>query len=452
MFEKILIANRGEIALRVIRACHELGIKTLAVYSEADEQSLHVHLSDEAICIGRASPAESYLRHDRIISAAEIGNVDAIHPGYGFLSENAIFAEQCRDCKINFIGPKPDVIRKMGNKALARELAIKAGISVIPGSESVINSDKEALVVAQKIGFPIIIKAVAGGGGKGMRLVHNALSFQKEFNVARSEAEKNFGDGAVYVEKYIEEPRHIEIQIMADRHGKILHLGERDCSIQRRYQKLIEEAPSMFLTNDMRKKMGEAAIKLAKICEYETVGTVEFLVDKHGNFYFMEMNTRIQVEHAVTEEATGIDLVKNQISIAAGEHLNLDQKDIKFHRHALECRINAEDSSRNFMPCPGNISLYYSPGGHGVRVDSHLYGGYSIPSYYDSMIAKLITSGSTRTVAIDRMYRALKEYIIRGVHTTIPFSQAVMLDPNFREGKVTTKFVDDFTNRMPEEF
>ncbi|MDR1458377.1 MAG: ATP-grasp domain-containing protein, partial [Puniceicoccales bacterium] len=321
MFEKILIANRGEIALRVIRACHELGIKTLAVYSEADEQSLHVQLSDEAICIGKAPPSESYLRHDRIISAAEIGNVDAIHPGYGFLSENAIFAEQCRDCKINFIGPKPDIIRQMGNKAMARELAIKAGIPVVPGSESVISSDKDALDVAQKIGFPVIIKAVAGGGGKGMRLVHNALSFQKEFNVARAEAEKNFGDGGVYVEKYIEEPRHIEIQIMADKHGKILHLGERDCSFQSRCQKLIEEAPSLFITEDIRKKMGEAAIKLAKICEYETVGTVEFLVDKHGNFYSMEMNTRIHFKLGVSEEATGIDMVKNQISITASEHL-----------------------------------------------------------------------------------------------------------------------------------
>lgn len=447
-----MIANRGEIALRVIRACHELGIKTLAVYSEVDEQSLHVQLSDEAICIGGASPTDSYLRHDRIISAAEIGNVDAIHPGYGFLAENAVFAEQCRDCKINFIGPNPDVIRQMGNKALAKELAVRAKVPIVPGSESIINSDKEALEVAQKIGFPVIVKAAAGGGGKGMRLVHNALSFQKEFNLARAEAEKNFGDGSVYVEKYIEEPRHIEIQIMADKHGKILHLGERDCSIQRRYQKLIEEAPSLFLTEDIRRKMGEAAIKLAKMCGYENVGTVEFLVDKQGNFYFMEMNTRIQVEHAVTEEATGIDLVKNQIAIAAGEHLKLDQKNIKFNRHAIECRINAEDPSRNFAPCPGNISLYYSPGGHGVRVDSHLYGGYDIPPYYDSMIAKLITSGSTRTVAIDRMYRALKEYIIKGVHTTIPFSQAVMLDPNFREGKVTTKFVEEFTNRMPEDF
>jgi len=448
MIEKILIANRGEIALRIVRACRELGIQTLAVYSEADEQSLHVQLADEAICIGKAPSSESYLKADRILSAAEIGNVDAIHPGFGFLSENAEFAEQCEQCNIKFIGPSSDAIRQMGDKAVARDIAKKSGCPVIPGSDGPIAEEEEALKVAKKIGFPVLIKAVAGGGGKGMRLAHNAASFAKEFESARMEAQAAFGNGSVYLEKFIEEPRHIEIQVMADQHGNFLHCGERDCSIQRRHQKLIEEAPSPFVTPKLREKMGNAAIKVAKACNYENVGTVEFLVDKHGDFYFIEMNTRIQVEHGITEEVTGIDLVKEQILIARGEELKYKQKDIKFIRHAIECRINAEDPDRNFAPCPGEIGLYYPPGGHGVRVDSHLYGGYKIPPHYDSMIGKLITFGRNRTVAIDRMQRALGEYIVRGVKTTIPFCRAIMLDPVFRSGKnITTKYLEDFNNR-----
>ncbi|MDR2812475.1 MAG: acetyl-CoA carboxylase biotin carboxylase subunit [Puniceicoccales bacterium] len=447
MFDKILIANRGEIALRIIRTCRELGVKTLAIYSEADEQSLHVQLADEAICIGSAPASESYLRADRIFSAAELGNVDAIHPGYGFLSENPVFAEQCLDCKINFIGPSPEVIRQMGNKAYAKDMAKKAKVPIVPGSEGAIENENEALKVAESIGFPIIIKAVAGGGGKGMRLVHNSVSFSKEFNVARAEAEKNFGNGMVYIEKFVEDPRHIEIQIVADKHGKVLHLGERDCSIQRRYQKIIEEAPSPFLDNNLREKIGDAAVRLAKQCGYENVGTIEFLVDKQSNFYFMEMNTRIQVEHGVTEEVTGIDLIDLQLRIAAGEKIPFDQKNVKFIRHAIECRINAEDPERNFTPCPGEIILYYAPGGNGIRVDSHVYGGYRIPQYYDSMIGKLIATGNTREIAINRMSRALGEYIIRGVSTTIPFTKAIMSDIDFRAGHVTTKFIEEFMKR-----
>jgi acetyl-CoA carboxylase biotin carboxylase subunit len=447
MFDKILIANRGEIALRIIRTCHELGVKTLAVYSEADEQSLHVQFADEAICIGRAPASESYLRADRIFSAAELGNVDAIHPGYGFLSENAMFAEQCQDCKINFIGPRPEVIRQMGDKACAKEMAKKAKVPIVLGSEGIVENENEGLKIAEAIGFPIIIKAVAGGGGKGMRLAYNSVSFSKEFNIARAEAEKNFGNGSVYIEKFVEDPRHIEIQIIGDRHGKILHLGERDCSVQRRYQKMIEEAPSGFLDNSLREKMGDAAIRLAKQCGYENAGTVEFLVDRNGNFYFMEMNTRIQVEHGVTEEATGIDLIDLQLRIAAGEKIPFDQKNVKFTKHAIECRINAEDPERNFTPCPGEITLYCTPGGNGIRLDSHVYGGYKIPQYYDSMIGKLIATGATREVAINRMRRALGEYVIRGVATTITFSKAIMSDIDFRAGNVTTKFIEEFIKR-----
>lgn len=448
MFEKILIANRGEIALRIIRSCQELGIKTLAVYSEADEQSLHVQFADEAICIGGSPSSESYLRADRIFSAAELGNVDAIHPGYGFLSENPIFAEQCRDCNIKFIGPSPEVIRQMGNKSIAKEMAKKAKVPVVPGSDGVVASEPEGLKIAETIGFPVIIKAVAGGGGKGMRLVYNSVSFSKEFNVARSEAEKNFGNGDVYIEKFVEDPRHIEIQVIGDKTGKILYLGERDCSIQRRYQKMIEESPSGFLDDSLRKKMGEAAVRLAKQCGYENAGTVEFLVDKDGNFYFMEMNTRLQVEHGVTEEALGLDLVDLQLKIAAGEKIPFEQKHVKFIRHAIECRINAENPDRNFAPCPGEITFYYAPGGNGIRLDSHAYGGYRVPQYYDSMIGKLIATGSTRELAINRMRRALGEYIIEGVSTTIPFARAIMSDIDFRAGKVTTKFIEEFTKRL----
>lgn len=451
MIQKVLIANRGEIALRVVRACRELGIKTLAVYSEADEQSLHVQLADEAICIGPAASGQSYLKTDRILSAAELGDVDAIHPGYGFLAENATFAEQCEACNIKFIGPSSKTIRSMGDKVLARQSAIKARIPIVPGSESSITDEKEGRKLANQIGYPVIIKAAAGGGGKGMRIAHNAVSFAKEFYTAQTEAEKAFNNGAVYIEKFIEEPRHIEFQILGDSHGKIIHLGERDCSLQRRYQKLVEEAPSPFLNSVLRHKMGKAAVKLAEFCGYENAGTIEFLVDKQGAFYFIEMNTRIQVEHGVTEEAIGIDLVKWQLEIANGRPLTIDQKHVNFQKHAIECRINAEDPDKNFMPCPGNIELYYVPGGNGIRVDSHVYGGYSIPPYYDSMIAKLIASGETRADAIDRMYRALSEYIVRGIKTTIPLCRKIMLDPTFRKGEVTTKYMELFMNRTSEK-
>ncbi|MDE6432251.1 MAG: acetyl-CoA carboxylase biotin carboxylase subunit [Opitutales bacterium] len=451
MFEKVLIANRGEVALRVIRACRELGIKVLAVYSEVDEQSLHVQLADEAICIGPAEAFTSYLRSDRILSAAEVGNVDAIHPGYGFLAENSTFAEQCKDCNISFIGPSPESIANVGNKSIAKIIAKQAKVPTVPGSDGVVDDENEAKKIADSIGYPVLIKAAAGGGGKGMRLVNNSVSFGKEYRVARSEAEKSFGNGSVYIEKYIEEPRHIEIQILGDKHGKIIHLFERDCSIQRRYQKLIEEAPSPFLTPRLRGEMGRAAVRIAEKCGYYSAGTVEFIVDKYGNYYFIEMNSRLQVEHGVSEEISGVDIVKWQLLIAAGEHLTLEQKKLKILRHAIECRINAEDPMHNFAPCPGEISFCYAPGGYGVRVDSHVYSGYRIPQYYDSLIAKLITTGTTREVAIDAMYRALREYIIRGVNTTIPFSRAVMLDKGFRSGNFSTKFVDEFLARTPVE-
>ena len=447
MIKKVLIANRGEIALRIVRACNELGIKTLAVYSEADEQSLHVQLADEAICIGPAQPGESYLKSDRIISAAEISDVDAIHPGYGFLSEKADFVEQCESCKIKFIGPSSDIIRRMGDKALAIETARNAGVPVVPGSDGVIDTAEEAVKIAESIGYPVLIKAVSGGGGKGMRVAHNSAAFHKEFDMARAEADKAFGDGSVYLEKFITNPRHIEFQILADNHGNVIHLGERDCSVQRRHQKLIEEAPSPFLTEELRQKMGDAAVKAAKSVNYTNAGTIEFLVDEDGNFYFIEMNTRIQVEHPVTEEVTDTDLIKEQIRITDGQKLRLKQEDIIINRHAIECRINAEDPMRNFAPCPGTIDLYYPPGGHGVRVDSHVYGGYHIPPHYDSMIGKLITYGRNREIAMDRMYRALGEFIISGIKTTIPFSKAIMQDPVFRNGKATTKFIEEFVDR-----
>ncbi|MDD3180214.1 MAG: acetyl-CoA carboxylase biotin carboxylase subunit [Opitutaceae bacterium] len=449
MIQKILIANRGEIALRIVRACRELGIKTLAVYSEADMQSLHVQLADEAICIGGPQSADSYLRADRIISAAEIADVDAIHPGYGFLSENAKFAEQCEQCNIKFIGPKSKSIRLMGNKSVAKDTVRKAGVPIVPGSDGPIDSEAEAVKLARKIGYPIIIKAVAGGGGRGMRIAHNDVSFAKEYHVARSEAEKAFGNGAVYIEKYIQNPRHIEFQILADSHGKVIHLGERDCSVQRRHQKLIEESPSPFITPDLRKRMGKSAVRAAEAAAYENAGTIEYLVDAKGNFYFIEMNTRIQVEHAVTEEVTGIDLIKQQIHIASGEKLEFDQGDVKWTKHAIECRINAEDPARNFAPSPGTLSLYYAPGGHGVRVDSHVYSGYTIPPYYDSMIGKLICYGSNRKIALQRAYRALSEYLIRGIKTTIPLHKAIMSDPTFIEGKATTAYLEEFMSRTP---
>ena len=452
MIRKILIANRGEIALRIVRACRELGIRTLAVYSEADVQSLHVQLADEAICIGPPPSSESYLRADRILSAAEVGDVDAIHPGYGFLSENSEFAEQCESCNIIFIGPKSETIQKMGNKAKARETVSKAGVPIIPGSDGPIENEHDATKVAQKIGFPVIIKAVSGGGGRGMRIAHNAVSFVKEFQSARLEAEKAFGDGSLYVEKYLESPRHIEFQILADIHGNTVHLGERDCSVQRRHQKIIEEAPSPFLDKNLRNRMGKAAIKATEAADYVNAGTVEFLVDAKGNFYFIEMNTRIQVEHAVTEEATGIDLIKEQIQIAAGNKLSFAQKDVSLSKHAIECRICAENPSKGFIPSPGEIGLYSAPGGHGVRVDSHVYGGYSVSPHYDSMIGKVISYGRTRRIALDRMYRALSEYLIRGIDTNVEFLKAVLLDPAFRQGEATTSYIEDFLDRVPKDF
>lgn len=442
MFRKILIANRGEIALRIVRACRELGVKTVAVYSEADVDSLHVQLADEAICIGAAPSSESYLKIDRIISAAEITDVDAIHPGYGFLAENAHFAEICESCNIKFIGPKPATIRAMGDKATARANAINAGVPVSPGSDGIVETEEEARKVAKRIGFPVMIKAVAGGGGRGMRMAHNDVSLIQGFHAARMEADKAFGNPEVYIEKLILQPHHIEFQIMADSHGQIIHLGERDCSIQRRNQKVVEECPSPLIDAEMRKRMGDAAVALAKTVAYENAGTMEFLVDNSGGFYFMEMNTRIQVEHPVTEEVYGCDLVKEQILIAAGEHLSEHVVNAVPRAHAIECRINAEDPANNFQPSPGKIDLYYAPGGRGVRIDSHVYAGYTIPPNYDSMIGKLITIGANRQNAILRMQRALSEYIVSGIKTTIPFQLEIMKNPDFLRGTYDTSFIE----------
>ncbi|HEY0792080.1 MAG TPA: acetyl-CoA carboxylase biotin carboxylase subunit [Chthoniobacterales bacterium] len=442
MFNKVLIANRGEIALRIIRACKELGIATVAVYSEADIDSLHVQLADEAVCIGRPPSSESYLKIDRIISAAEITDVDAIHPGYGFLAENAHFADVCASCNIRFIGPSAAAIRAMGDKNAARDQAIKAGVPVSSGSDGVVQSEQEALRIAKKIGYPVMIKATAGGGGRGMRPAHNEVSLVQGFHAAGAEAEKAFGNGSVYIEKLIERPHHIEFQIIGDSHGRIIHLGERDCSIQRRNQKIVEECPSPLMTPELRQKMGQASIKLAEAVGYENAGTIEYLVDDAGNYYFMEMNTRIQVEHPVTEEAYGCDLVKEQILIATGEKLSEHVASATLRSHAIECRINAENPARGFQPSPGMIDLYYAPGGRGVRVDSHAYAKYTIPSHYDSMIAKLISVGSTRLTAIRRMSRALSEYLITGVHTTISFQAQIMQNGDFQLGKFDTSFVE----------
>ena len=442
MFEKVLIANRGEIALRVIRACKELGIRTLAVYSEADVDSLHVQLADEAICIGAAPSADSYLKIDRIMSAAEVGDVDGIHPGYGFLAENAHFAEVVESCKIKFIGPPSHVIQKMGDKDMARACARKVGVPVTPGSDGIVADDKEAAKIAKKIGYPVMIKAVAGGGGRGMRAAHNESSLITGYHAARMEAEKAFGNPEVYIEKLIVNPHHIEFQIIADSHGHIVHLGERDCSIQRRNQKVIEECPSPFISNSLRKKMGSAAIKLCKAIGYQNAGTIEFLVDEEHHFYFMEMNTRIQVEHTITEEVYGCDLVKEQIRIAAGERLSPHVEHAQPRSHAIQCRINAEDPANNFQPSPGRIAFYYAPGGRGVRIDSHAYTGYVVPPYYDSMIGKIITVGATRASAIERMRRALDEYYVTGIKTTLPFHAAIMRSGDFREGKYDTGFVE----------
>jgi acetyl-CoA carboxylase biotin carboxylase subunit len=450
MFNKVLIANRGEIALRVIRACKELGIKTLAVYSEPDVDSLHVQLADEAICIGPGPSNQSYLKIDRIISAAEIGDCDAIHPGYGFLSENAHFADVCASCNIKFIGPPSSAIRSMGDKNTARDTAKRAGMPVTPGSDGIVENEKDALVIARKIGYPVMIKATAGGGGRGMRPAHNDVSLVAGFHAARAEAEKAFGNAGVYIEKLIENPHHIEFQIMADSHGNVVHLGERDCSMQRRNQKIIEETPSPIMTEEIRKRMGEDCVRLAKEVGYVGAGTIECLMDDNGNYYFMEMNTRIQVEHCITEEAYGVDLVKEQIKVAAGEKLSHWMYDAKLKYHAIECRVNAEDPFNNFQPSPGKIDLYYAPGGRGVRIDSHAYTGYSVPPYYDSMIAKVIAIGTTRENAIYRMRRALSEYIIRGVKTTIPFQQRIMHDPDFVRGKYHTGFVAKMLDAQQE--
>jgi len=446
MFEKVLVANRGEIAVRIIRACKELNIRTVAVYSEVDANSMHVQMADEAICIGKAASSESYLRIDRIISAAEIADVDAIHPGYGFLSENAHFAEVCESCNIRFIGPSPRAMNALSDKAVSRALAKKAGVETPPGSEGIVDKEQDALIVAKRIGYPVMIKAVAGGGGRGMRIAHNDISLVKGFHTARAEAEKCFGNSGVYIEKFIENPHHIEIQILGDNKGKIIHLGERDCSVQRRNQKLIEESPSPLLEQPkfrkLRDKIGKAAVRIAEAARYTNAGTVEFIVDDNGNYYFLEVNKRIQVEHPVTEEVTGIDLVRAQLEIAMGEPLRYSQSDIVFKGHAIECRINAEDPFDDFRPSPGRVEMYYQPGGRGVRVDTHAYAGYTIPPTYDSMIGKLIVKGADRREAIDRMNRALNEYLITGVKTTVSFQQAIMQDPNFRRGVYSTTFVE----------
>ncbi len=455
MFEKILVANRGEIAVRIIRACKELNIRTVAVYSEVDANSMHVQLADEAICIGKAPASDSYLRIDRIVSAAEITDVDALHPGYGFLAENGHFADVCESCNIRFIGPNSRAMTALGDKALSRALARKADVPTPPGSEGVVDTEQDALAVAKRIGYPVMIKAIAGGGGRGMRVAHNDISLVKGFHTAGSEAEKAFGNSGVYIEKYIENPHHIEFLFLGDNKGNIIHLGERDCSIQRRNQKVVEESPSPFLDNPkfkkLREKMGKAAIRIAKEANYTNAGTVEFLVDKDGNFYFLEMNKRIQVEHPITEEVTGIDLVRYQIMLAMGEPLRLSSSDVHVRGHAIECRINAEDPFDDFRPSPGRIEMYYQPGGRGVRVDTHVYAGYTIPPTYDSMMGKLITYGRDRREAMEKMSRALSEYMITGVKTTISFEQAILQDPNFRRGTYSTSFIDQLLSGARRE-
>ena len=443
MFKKILIANRGEIAMRVIRTCKEMGIKTVAVYSKADEDSLHVVFADEAVCIGPAPSSESYLKISNIIAAAEITNADAIHPGYGFLSENSKFSKICSEHKIKFIGPSPEMIEKMGDKATAVSTMNQAKVPTIPGSGGVVELEDDALKISNKIGFPVMIKASAGGGGKGMRAVWNKAEFSKNWASAKQEASAAFGNDDMYIEKLIEEPRHIEIQIIADQYGNVSHLSERDCSIQRRHQKLTEETPSPFMTSRLRKKMGKAAVKAAKFINYEGVGTIEFLVDNKRNFYFMEMNTRIQVEHPITEQVIDYDLIKEQIKVASGAKVSGNDYYPKLH--SIECRINAEDPSNNFRPTPGKITNLHLPGGHGVRVDTHVYGGYTISPNYDSMIAKIITTDRKRAEAINKMRRALDEFIIEGIKTTIPFHRKLMDDPNYIKGIYTTKFMEDYS-------
>lgn len=442
MFKKILIANRGEIALRIIRTCKEMGIKTVAIYSTADRESLHVRFADEAVCIGPPASKDSYLNISKIMAAVEITNADAVHPGYGFLAENADFAEVCSEYGIKFIGPSPEMIRKMGDKITAKETMIKADVPIIPGSEGLVKDLDHGLKLAEEIGYPIILKATAGGGGKGMRIVWESESFESNWSLARNEAQASFSNPGIYIEKFIEEPRHIEFQVIGDQHGNVAHLSERDCSIQRRHQKLVEECPSPFMTPELREQMGKAAIKAAKSINYEGVGTVEFLVDKHRNFYFMEMNTRIQVEHPVTEEVIDHDLIKEQIKVAAGEKITGENYFPTMH--AIECRINAEDPFNNFRPCPGKITSFHSSKGHGVRVDTHVYAGYSIPPFYDSMIAKLICRAQTREECVKKMQRALDEFIVEGVKTTVPFHIALMKDENFKNGNFHTGFLNEF--------
>jgi acetyl-CoA carboxylase, biotin carboxylase subunit len=442
MFNKILIANRGEIALRVIRTCKEMGIKTVAIYSTADKESLHVRFADEAVCIGPPASSESYLNIPKIMAAVEITNSDAVHPGYGFLSENAKFSEICAQYGVKFIGPTPEQINKMGDKITAKDTMIKAGVPVVPGSGGLLKDNKEGIKIANEIGYPVILKATAGGGGKGMRVVWNDDEFEEAASKAKQEAKASFANDGIYIEKYIEEPRHIEFQIIGDQFGTVVHLSERDCSIQRRHQKLVEESPSPFMTDELREKMGEAAVKAGKSINYEGVGTIEFLVDKYRNFYFMEMNTRIQVEHPVTEEVIDHDLIKEQIKVAAG--LPLTGKNYIPTMHAIECRINAEDVFNGFRPSPGKVTSFHTPKGHGVRVDTHVYAGYTVPPYYDSMIAKLICKAQTREECIKKMQRALDEFIIEGIKTTVPFHIQLMKNEDFKSGNFHTGFLNTF--------
>jgi acetyl-CoA carboxylase biotin carboxylase subunit len=444
VFKKVLIANRGEIALRIIRACHELGIKTVAVYSEADRESLHVRFADEEVCIGPAPARDSYLNMHRILAAAEITGAEAIHPGYGFMAENAEFSEICRRSELVFIGPTPDQIRSMGDKATARRTMIEQGVPTVPGSTGIVRDPDEALLVAHDVGFPVMIKASAGGGGKGMRVALDPESFPRLLQAAQNEAQAAFGDPGVYLEKCILRPRHVEFQVFGDSYGRVVHLGERDCSIQRRHQKLIEEAPSPALTPELRKAMGDAAVRAAKAIDYVGAGTVEFLLDEDGSFYFIEMNTRIQVEHPVTEVTTGLDLVKEQILVAAGHPLSFPEKSLQLRGHAIEFRINAEDATRNFAPSPGRITAYHPPGGPGVRLDTHIYHGYLVPPHYDSLLAKLIVYGNTREEALARGRVALDSFVIEGVHTTIPILSAIVRDEHFMRGEVDTRFVERF--------
>jgi acetyl-CoA carboxylase biotin carboxylase subunit len=450
LFSKILIANRGEIALRIIRACKEVGVQTVAVYSTQDENSLHTIFADEAVCIGPPSSTESYLNSSRIISAAEITNSDAIHPGYGFLAENADFAEMCESCNIRFIGPPADVIRKMGDKAVAKDTMSKAGIPIIPGSNGIVKNFETAKKVTKKIAYPLILKAVAGGGGKGMRIVTEEQALEKNFFMASSEADAAFGNAALYIEKYIANPRHVEIQILADHFEDVVYFGERECSIQRRHQKLIEEAPSPVVSQKLREKMGKLAVKGAKEVGYKSAGTIEFLLDSNGDFYFMEMNTRIQVEHPVTEMVYNIDLIKEQIRIASGEKLRIKQSEIRSSGHAIECRINAEDPMNNFLPSPGEVTYLHLPGGPGLRVDTHLYDSYIVPPFYDSLIAKLIVHARNREEAIRRLNRSLDEFVIEGIKTTIPFHKYVINTPEFQKGEFDTHFIENIYDKAVE--